>query len=183
LLDKGVEIWAIDMLQTGEQAGKPRAVDAKYAGYTFGYNRPLLPEQARDVVLAVAFAKEVVRPNRPKDFRIDLIGWGSAGPATLLAKAVCGDAVTRAVIDMDEFRFGKIQKTDDPMMLPGAVKYGGLPAFAALCAPGEVFFHNHAGTSSGKIVKAAYDAASAGDKLKREPKPAKPEEIVEWLMR
>ena len=24
------------------------------------------------------------------------------------------------------------------MMLPGAVKYGGLPAFLALCAPGEV---------------------------------------------
>ena len=63
---------------------------------------------------------------------------------------------------------------DDPMMLPGAVKYGGLPAFAALCAPGELFLHNHAGTSSGKITKAAYAASGAEGNLKRQPRPAKP---------
>ncbi|MFL5339842.1 MAG: alpha/beta hydrolase [Gemmataceae bacterium] len=178
LLDRKIPVMAIDMLQAGEQAGTKRAVDAKFAGYTFGYNRPLLAEQARDIVTAVALAKEKIRAKR-----VYLIGWGSAGPATALAKAVCGDAVARAAMDLDEFRFDKITKTDDPMMLPGAVKYGGLSAFMALCAPGEVFFHNHAGTSSGKITRAAYAAAGAEDKLKRQPRPAKPEEVVEWITR
>ncbi len=182
LLDKGIAVMAVDVLQTGEQTGKPRAVNANYAGYTYGYNRPLLAEQVRDIVLSVALFRQAgVQTGIIK--RIYLIGWGQAGPATLLAKAICGDAVTRAVIDLDEFRFDKIQKTDDPMMLPGALKYGGLPAFTALCAPGEVFFHNHAGTSSGKITRNAFAAAAATDKLKRQPKPAKPNEIVEWLTR
>jgi len=40
-------------------------------------------------------------------------------------------------------------------------------AFLALCAPGEVLVHNHAGTASGKLSQAAYDAAGAKDKLTR----------------
>jgi len=67
--------------------------------------------------------------------------------------------------------------------LPGALKYGGMPAFLALCAPGEVFAHNHAGTSSGQLSKAAYDAAGAKDALKRQPEKAKAPEVLEWLTR
>ena len=44
-------------------------------------------------------------------------------------------------------------------MLPGAVKYGGLGAFLALCAPGEAVVHNHQGSGIGKLAEAAYDAA------------------------
>jgi dienelactone hydrolase len=178
LLDRKIPVMAIDMLHVGEQAGNPLAVNKKYAGYTFGYNRPLLAEQVRDIVAAVALAKQLIGAEK-----VYLIGWDSAGPATVLAKAICGEAVDRLVADAHHFRFDTIEKTDDAMMLPGAVKYGGLPAFTAMCAPGEVFIHNHAGTSSGKIMKAAYAAAGAEDKLKREPKPAKFGQIVDWLAR
>jgi hypothetical protein len=69
------------------------------------------------------------------------------------------------------------------MMLPGAVKYGGLPAFLALCAPGEVLVHNHKGTASGKLPKAAYDAAGAADKLTRSEAKLEPAKVVEWLVK
>jgi hypothetical protein len=83
----------------------------------------------------------------------------------------------------DVFRFDRVTGVTDENLLPGALKYGGTPAFLALCAPGEVFAHNHAGTSSGHLSKAAYDAAKAPDALKRQPEKAKPEDIVAWLTR
>ena len=178
LLDKQISVMAIDILQTGEQTGPARKVDAKYAGYTYGYNRTLLADQARDIVTAVALAKNVIGAKT-----VYLIGWGEAGPATVLARAVCGDAVARTAADLNHFRFDTIEKADDPRMLPGAVKYGGLAAMTAVCAPGELFLYNHAGTSSGKLTKAAYAAAGATDKVKRQPKPATPAEVVEWLTR
>ena len=39
------------------------------------------------------------------------------------------------------------------MMLPGALKYGGLPALAALAAPGELYVHNHHGTGCGPLAQ------------------------------
>ncbi len=176
LLDKKINIMAIDVLQVGEQTGSARAVDKKFAGYTFGYNRPLLAEQTRDIVTAVGLAKNVLGAKK-----VYLIGWGSMGPAAIMAKAICGNAIDKSAADMNQFRFDSITKTDDPMLLPGALKYGGLPAFAALCAPGELFLHNHAGTSSGKMTKAAYEAANALGKLKRTPEQATANEVAEWI--
>jgi hypothetical protein len=176
LLDQKICLMAIDVLQVGEQSGSARSVDKKFAGYTFGYNRPLLAEQTRDIVTAVGLAKNAIGAKK-----VYLIGWEKMGPAVIMAKAICGDAVDKTVADMNKFRFDTIEKTDDLMLLPGAVKYGGLPAFAALCAPGKLFLHNHAGTSSGKMTKSAFDAAGAADKLNRKPQQATPAEVVDWL--
>ncbi len=55
---------------------------------------------------------------------------------------LCGDAVSRTAVDMNQFRSTASPDVTDENLLPGAVKYGGLPAFLALCAPGEVFAHN-----------------------------------------
>ena len=69
------------------------------------------------------------------------------------------------------------------MMLPGAVKYGGLPAFLALCAPGEVLVHNHRGTATGQLPTAAYKAAGAADKLTRSADKLDDAKVVEWLLK
>ena len=97
-------------------------------------------------------------------------------------RALCGDAVSRTAIDMNQFRFESIKEVTDENLLPGAVKFGGVPAFLALCA-GEVFAHNHQGTHSGQLSKSAYDAAGAADKLKRQPVKAKADEVIAWLTR
>ena len=74
-------------------------------------------------------------------------------------------------------------KTDDPMILPGAVKYGGLGAFLALCAPGEVLVHNQMGSGTGQLSRAAYEAAGASNKLNRNSAKLDAAKVVEWLVK
>src|SRR5207237_1639829 len=111
-------------------------VNEGYAGYTYGYNRPLLAQRVHDVLTAVAHAR-----GHEKTKKVHLVGFGKAGPWVILARALCGDAVARTAADVARFRFDTITSTENEMMLPGAVKYGGLGAFAGLCAPGELFLH------------------------------------------
>jgi hypothetical protein len=75
-----------------------------------------------------------------------------------------------------------VRKTTDEMMLPGALKYGGLPALAALAAPGELYIHNHSGTGSGMWLKDAYKAAGASEKLVRSGDKISVEKAVAWLL-
>ncbi|HEV3146215.1 MAG TPA: alpha/beta hydrolase family protein [Gemmataceae bacterium] len=178
IVDKNIPVIAPDVLYVGEQAAAMHPVDKRFAGYTYGYNRAPLAEQVRDIVTSVVVAKSMQGVEK-----VHVIGWESMGPATILASAVCGDAVDRTAADMDQFRFQRIDKTDDPMLLPGAVKYGSMGAFAALCAPRELYLHNHGGTSSGKLTKAAYTAANAKDNLVRVNAKVPPEKVVEWLLK
>jgi hypothetical protein len=153
-------------------------VNTQFAGYTYGYNRPVFANRVRDILTAVAFARDLGGAKT-----IHLVGWEGAGPWVAAARAVSGEAVSRTAIDMNQFRFDRVTDVTDENLLPGALKYGGLPAFLALCAPGEVFAHNHAGTSSGQLSKAAYEAVGAKDALKRQPEKAKPDEVIAWLTR
>ncbi len=179
MLDKGAGIMAPDLFQTGElTAEKPFPVNAGFAGYTYGYNRSVFANRVHDLLTAIRFAH-----SHPKCKTLHVVGWGQAGVWAAAARALSGDVVSRTAIDMNQFRFDKITSTADPEMLPGAVKYGGSAMFLALCAPHEVFVHNHAGTSSGHLSNAAYAASGAKDKLKRSPEKAKDAEVVEWLLR
>lgn len=177
LVDAGFAIVSLDPLGTGELAIKnPTPVNKTYAGFTYGYNRSLLAHRVHDILTALAFAKTMLKAKT-----VHLVGWGEAGPWTVLAKAMAGNVVDKLAADLNQFRFDAITETGDPMMLPGAVKYGGMPAFLALCAPGAVLAHNHRGTDTGRLPKSIYDAAKAGDKLKRENERLDPAKVVAWL--
>ncbi|HUR56018.1 MAG TPA: hypothetical protein VMZ71_17915, partial [Gemmataceae bacterium] len=179
LTDAGFAIIAPDVLGVGENAfAKRTPVDKSYAGYTFGYNRALLAEQVHDALTAVAFGTTMLKVKA-----LHVVGTGAMGVVAVLAKALAGDAVAKTAADLNQFRFENVKDTADPMMLPGAVKYGGLPAFLALCAPGEVLAHNHKGTTTGKISKAAYDAAGAPTKLTRVDEKLDDAKVVEWLLK
>jgi dienelactone hydrolase len=178
LTDAGIGIIAPDVFGVGELAlSKPYPVDKTYAGFTYGYNRSPLAQRVHDILTQIAFAKTMLKAKR-----IDLVGWDEAGPWVVLAKALAGDAVRKTAADANQFRFEAITATSDPMMLPGAVKYGGLPAFLALCAPGAVLLHNHRGTASGKLSKAAYVAAGAAEKLTRNNAKLDAGKVVAWLI-
>ena len=179
LVEAGHRVLAIDALSTGEQVSeKPFAVDKTYAGYTYGYNRCLLAQRVRDVLIALRWPSgdDTKKPTY-------LVGWGEFGPVAILAKALAGDAVAKTAADMNQFDFADITDPADPMMLPGAIKYGGMGAFLALCAPGEVLVHNHKGTGSGQVARAAYAAAGAADKLTRSADKLDPAKVVEWLVK
>ena len=171
---------APDVFQTGELAGeKPMAVNTQFAGFTFGYNRSVFAERVHDILTATRFAHS--HPARKK--QLHLVGWEKAGPWVAAARALAGDLVDRTAIDMNPFRFDTVRTTSDEMMLPGAMKFGGLPAFVALCAPHEIMLHDQMRTMSGQLSKAAYAAAGADDKLKRGPTKMKDTEVVDWLLR
>jgi dienelactone hydrolase len=195
LVDKGFAVVAPDVFQTGELVGnwplndaerkgksfrEPSMypVNSQFAGYTYGYNRPVFANRVHDILSTVMFARDIVKAKT-----IHLVGWEGAGPWVAAARALCGDAVSRTAIDMNQFRFDQIKQVTNENLLPGALKYGGTAAFLALAAPAEIFVHNHSGTGSGQLSKAAYDAAGAKDALKRLPDKAKPEDVVSWLTR
>ena len=180
VLDAGAAIVAPDVFHTGELTLEtPPTVNPRFAGYTFGYNRPLVAQRARDILSAVAFAKVAL----PGVKQVHLLGEGTAGPWVLLARGLCGAAVTKTAADMNRFRFEKVTTTTDPMMLPGALKYGGLGAFAALAAPHPLFTHNHQGTGTGQILKAAYKSADAEAKLETSGEKIATAKVIEWLLK
>ena len=73
---------------------------------------------------------------------------GGAGRGRLGDDAV----VARPTADLDSFRFEKVRTVKDEMMLPGALKYAGRPAPAALAAPNELYVHHYSGTGSGHWI-------------------------------
>jgi dienelactone hydrolase len=179
VLDKGAIILAPDLFLTGEFEGaKPQAVNGSYAGFTFGYNRSLLANRVHDILTVVGYAVT------HKDVKtVHLVGWEKAGPWALLARALCGDRVARTALDYDRFRFDSVRNTTDEMMIPGALKYGGLSAFAGLCAPAELYVHNHHASGSGEWLKPAYEAAGQPKALTKVSEKASNDKVIEWLLR
>jgi len=67
------------------------------------------------------------------------------------------------------------------MMLPGALKYGGLAALTAIAAPSELFVHNNRGTGMGGWLKPAYKAAGAEKNLRTSGEKVAAEKVIAWL--
>jgi dienelactone hydrolase len=179
VLKNKAAILAIEPFRTGEK-GKEAAppVNKAFAGYTFGYNRPLVSERVADILTAVAYAK-----SQPGVKKIHLVGVGKAGPWVLLARGLCGDAVQRTAVDLNGFRFEQVKDLNDEMMLPGALKYGGLPALAALCAPGELYLHNAKDTGPAQWLQAAYNTAGVPNAWQHHDAKKDAGDVVQWLLR
>ena len=178
-MDAKAGILAVDVYGTGELSlDKTPIVDPKYAGFTFCYNRPLLAQRVHDILTAVAF----VRGNE-KTKQVDLVGWDEAGPWVMLARALCGDAVARTAADVNGFTFEKVKTTDDPMMLPGAVKYGGLCALAGLGAPGELYLHHMDRAETESWAPSVYAAAGGAGNLVRKADRMDVDTVLNWLLR
>jgi hypothetical protein len=121
-------VVAPDVLGVGElAAGKGFAVDSTYAGFTYGYNRSLLANRVHDVLTTIGFSRVLGAKT------VHLVGFGGLGPAAVVAKAAAGDAVKKLAADLHGLDFAKITDPADPLMLPGALKYGGLTAFLDRC--------------------------------------------------
>src|SRR5262249_58415906 len=109
-----------------------------YAGYTYGYNRPLLTNRVHDILTAIAFAR-----SHDETKAVHLVGFEKAGPWVALARGLCGDAVARTAVDFDQFRFEKVRTVNDEMMLPGGLKYGGVGGPGAPAAPRRLLVRAH----------------------------------------
>ncbi len=99
-----------------------------FVGYTWCYNTTLFAERVQDVLTTIAHVRD--QSGRP----VALVGLGEGAPWALIACALAGDAVDRIAVDGD-WDFGRIESLEDPAMLPGALRYGGVSFFGALLAP------------------------------------------------
>ena len=134
---------------------------------TFGYNHPLFVQRVHDILTLAAFARDQERS--PK---IHLVGTGGAGPIVAAASAQLGNVVHTRVIDTRGFRFANIRFFRDVNFVPGAVKYGDLPAILALSAPHPLWILGE-GDTLPALVEDAYRAAGASENLHRVKAPAR----------
>jgi hypothetical protein len=179
IIDGKAAIFAPDVFLAGEFGdARPMPVSGTYAGYTFGYNRPLLANRVHDILTAVAMVK-----GHEQTKRVELVGWEAAGSWVLLARGLCGDEVGRTAADVHSFNFLNVRTTTNDMMLPGALKYGNLSAFTALTAPGELLYHNNRASGIGKWVKAAYESAGKADAYQHQGDKMEAEKVAAWLVR
>jgi hypothetical protein len=182
LLDAKAAVVSADLFLTGEfnPSGKGEApwnatvapkVNPEYAAFTLGYNRSVLANRVHDLLSVIALARgwEGVKGVR-------VVGVGRAGPWALLARAVAADAVERAAVDLNGFDFDAVTSANDEMMLPGALKYGGIYGFVPLCAHGETRITN--AKKGGQ-----WDLAAKTKGVTLEEKKVEPGELVEWLMK
>jgi hypothetical protein len=135
LLAEGYAVAGIDLIGQGEfVADGDRLEHARLhtrgeepwqhaACYTFGYNRPLFAQRVQDVLATIKAAQGHERPPAT----IHLVGIGrEAGPVTLAARAQAGDSVSKTAVQTGGFDFHQITRIDDPMFVPGAVRYEGV---------------------------------------------------------
>ena len=183
LLSAGMPVMTADLLYQGDflQSGpltKARQVPhVRYAlGYTLGYNDPLFVQRVHDVLSLIAACG--------KAKRVHLVGIGrQVGPLVAAAAAVAGSAIDRLAVGTGGFRFAEITDIHDPMMLPGAVRYGDVPFLLALRAPHKLWLAGEGGTLPQRVsrcYRAAEDAdppeVFAGDAA------AQPRAAAHWIL-
>jgi len=166
LLAAGYDVLGIDVLGQGELRSPTATFDRvrlaserAHAGFTFGYNLPLPAERVQDVLTATRFA----RNRAGADGRVLLLASGRAAAWAAGARALAPDDVDRAVLDVEGFRFAGVDRIDAPDFLPGAAKYGDVPALLALSSPRELWIRETADDARGSlgIVAGAYGARGA----------------------
>jgi hypothetical protein len=108
--------------------------DRDWAGYTLGYNHSPLQRRAHDVLTLLSFIKNHER----KPTAIEVRAAKGDVPEFALALTQAGAGVVqKAVLPETDFRFAALTNFRAPQLLPGALKYGDLPAMLARVKAGK----------------------------------------------
>jgi len=187
LLDAGISVAIPDLLYQGEFLvdGKPLTQARKvkntreFVGYTLGYNHPLFSQRVHDVLTMIAFC----RYSKYEPAGVHLIGLGkTAGPIAAAAAVQAGQAINHVAIGTGGFRFASLTEAYDPMLVPGAVRYGDVPGLLALAAPHPMWLSGE-GAQAPSLVAKTYQAAKApGVTSYAGPAANEAGEAVKWLL-
>ena len=141
LLDSGFSVVGVDLFQQGEFLDEPFAQTRKvannrdFAGYTFGYNRTLVGHRVHDLLTLLKFVDNDDHGTR----KVHMIASSGATPYAVLTSVLAGKHIGRLAVDDGDFRFANVKSWRDPDFLPGAIKYGDLPAFIGLSRAGSLW--------------------------------------------
>lgn len=188
LLDAGFSVCSPDVFGTGELvptgASTPlrnRKVNTnrQFAGFTYGYNHPLFAQRVHDILTLVSF----VRGDDHGAQKVHVVGLGGAGLWAAAAKFIAGPAIDRTAIDTAGFRFASLTEFDDPQFLPGAVKYGDVPALLMLSAGSDMWLSGE--KQIPKFIAETWKTvgSSAPPTLFTGEASAKGNDVVKWLSR
>jgi cephalosporin-C deacetylase-like acetyl esterase len=182
LLREGTLVVGADLFRQGRGDGGTNRVVAnprEFAGYTYGYNHPVFAQRVHDVLSVVRFLREGKVGGHVSPKRVDLVGWGVAGPVALAARALAGSVVERCAVETGGFRFGAVADYRDEGFLPGGAKYLDVPGLMALNVPGALWV---AGEREEGIAGKVY-GPSGGFSLFRGDASAARLSAVTWLQR
>jgi len=185
LLDGGASVVAADLFQQGDflPDGQPleqqRVVDnpRPAAAYTYAYNHTLFARRVHDILTIVAWVSN--DEHTPK--QVHLIALNGAGPLAAAARAITGDVITKAAINTAAFRFADLTSFRAPDFLPGAVKYGDLPALLALSAPNQLWLAGEGGAIP-NVVDRVYASTGHADNIESSAHHDTDSAAVDWLL-
>ncbi len=169
-LDPGGQVIIYEPLLTGKL---DEVAKRQGAAYFAGYNKTILAERVQDVLTVVAYAGR-------SGAIVDLLGLGSAGPWTLLARPFA-IGVRRTVVDAANWDWPVALPITDENCLPSARRYGGMKVLATLAAPAKLLLHNYGTGLDTGWLEAAYRLSDAKGALTVVPGVASAEEIVAFL--
>jgi hypothetical protein len=170
LVDAGFELVVADLFGQADPSiesqpmwyqGKGEQGWQRFSGYTYGYNHSLFVKRVHDILTMIAFA------SAGSDAPTYLVGVGPVGgPLATAARTQAGDRVEKTIVKFDRFRFRNLRRHDDPMFVPGAVKYLDVDGLLAMCAPAEVRL---VGSESLPVAEKIYASLGESQSLRRVP--------------
>jgi dienelactone hydrolase len=171
LVKSGATVLGADLLYQGEflKDGEPlkqtRTVANKREApaYTFGYNHALFAQRTHDILTLLKFIRTEKIKSIPSPSSVAVAAFGHTGPIAAAARAVSGDAIDAAAIDIGSFRFAKLLDYRAPDFLPGGAKYLDISGLIALVAPRSLWL---AGDAEGTgFASDAYQKSGQSNRL------------------
>ncbi|WP_437229692.1 GDSL-type esterase/lipase family protein [Planctomicrobium sp. SH661] len=193
LLESGVAVASADLLLTGDEAGrkdfyasyfeKPSPShhsapnDKEYTGFVYGYNLTPMAERLRDIEAVVLKLREM------KFEQITLAGTSGAGVWTLLARAdLPADLIDQTIVDLNGFTFSEIKLSNDPNMVPGALKYGGVGGLATSAFPAKLTVHGTSTNAPEELAPLTKVYESEPESLKTSTAPLTRDDVVNAIL-
>lgn len=180
LVDSGTTIMLPDLYHQGELQVEGTVAnqqplikdDRPFSAFTFCYNRTAVVQRAADLLAIVAHA------TTQKPDAIRLLGTGNAALWVVPATIHAGGMIENIAIDSSRVRFCDATSYSDVNFVPGAVKYGDLPALMALRTPHALTVF--ANQSPPKIVEQAYRGSIEPTALDWEIGATSTKSIIAW---
>jgi len=148
-LGRGPEpIFLIEPFGLRKETEARTRLNNRFVGYTWGYNRPLVAERARDIQTALAWMYS--KGPRPK-----IHARGKAAVPAALALAASPGKTQFASLDFQGFRFEDLKDLKDERFLPGAARWGGLGSLLARGLPRNKVLKGLEGTGADLWINTA----------------------------
>ena len=171
LLQRGLAVLTVDRFSTGDPPNQ-------FANFYSTYNRTKLQERVSDLLTVCMAASSGVDARGPRFLDVILLGAGHAGLWALLA----APAARAVVADCNQTDVTSDEELLAPdLFCPGIRNIGTFEGGAILAAPQPLLLHNTGTNFPSLLLRTAYRAVGASQKLRVVAARLPEEEVVKWV--